>query len=34
MYLDLAEAKSATLKIALSFKLSALNKLTSKWVCE
>jgi hypothetical protein len=35
MYLDLGKAKSATikyLKIALSLKLSAFTKLTSKWV--
>ena len=37
MYLDLGIAKSATmeyLKIALSLKLSAFKKLTSKWVSE
>ena len=37
MFLDLGTAKSANikyLKIALSRKLSALNKLTSEWVCE
>jgi hypothetical protein len=37
MYLDLGVAKSATmeyLKIALSLKLSAFNKLTSEWVSE
>ena len=37
MYLDLGKAKSATieyLKIALSIKLSAFNKLTSEWVSE
>jgi hypothetical protein len=35
MCLDLGKAKSATikyLKIALSIKLSALNKLTNEWV--
>ena len=37
MFLDLGKAKSANikyLKIALSIELSALNKLTSEWVCE
>ena len=37
MCLDLGKAKSATmeyLKIALSIKLSAFNKLTSEWVSE
>jgi len=37
MFLDLGKAKRANikyLKIALSFQLSASNKLTSEWVCE
>ena len=37
MFLDLGKAKSASikyLKIALSMKLSAVNKLTSEWVSE